>query len=69
MKGQVACTDDVRVRRSFQDNVQQLRAAALRVAWLDVARSSQSWSWKHLGCRAAAVVSVGPALGRDDAGR
>lgn len=26
-------------------------------------------SWKHLGCRAAAVVPVGPALGRDDAGR
>lgn len=46
MKGQAACTDDVRVRGSFQDDVQQLRAAALRVAWLDVARSSQSRSWK-----------------------
>lgn len=26
-------------------------------------------TWKHLGCRSPAVVPVGPALGRDDAGR
>lgn len=39
-----ACTDDVRVRGSSQDYVKQPRAAALRVAFLDVVRSSQSSS-------------------------
>lgn len=65
MKGQVTCTDDVRVRRSFQDNVQQLRAAALRVAWLDVARSSQSWSWKleALGLQSCSSGACRSSLG------
>lgn len=72
MKGQAptackapACTDDVRVRGSFQDYVEQPRAAALRVAFLDVVRSSQSSSWKleALGLQISSSGSCKSSLG------
>lgn len=59
------CTDDVRMRGSSQDSVRKPRAAALRVAFLDVVSTSQSWSWnlEALGLQSSSSGSYRSSLG------